>query len=216
MCRKLSCVFFLIIALSFAYVTTVESGTGTYVTYFMPYLHTDTNNPVYCVVTNFGIGADNITSLSLNVMSAETSTFNRYFTSLESTNLLNYGRTVMLTFSGQNMYVGTSTSNKVDISTLVGTSEVYGAKLTFISTIQKDSNALRTSHLNCKNIPMACFMGTSNPKRNMEGTICEAGYVINSQALYQNQPYDAQPDANGNAVFTTGMYWADNTTGLSF
>ncbi|MBF0466857.1 MAG: hypothetical protein HQK88_16140 [Nitrospirae bacterium] len=216
MCRKLSCLFFFIAVLFLAYIPTVESGSGTYVTYYIPYLHTNTNTPVYCVTTNNGIGADNITSLSFIVMSAEQSTISRTFSSIEANNLFNYKRTLMFTFSGQTMYVGTSTSAFTDISSNVGTSEVYGGKLTFYSTIQQDSNALRPSHLNCKNIPMTCFLGTTNPKRNLEGLICEAGYTFNTQALYKNMPYNVPTDDYGNPYFTADQYWADNTTGLSF
>jgi hypothetical protein len=195
------------------YIPTTDSADGTYVSYFLPFLHTSTSSPVYCVATNNGIGADNVTQMRVHVMSTASSTFERGGASvpIANTNEFSFKKTTMITFKEQGIYMGSNGDPSIDISPYVGTSEAYGAKLTFISTIKMGSNALRDSHLNCKTLPMACFIGTTNPKRNLVGIICEAGYVGSTDLLYSSRPYNIEIEN-----FAPVEYWADNTTGVSF
>ncbi|MEO5357033.1 MAG: hypothetical protein H7844_07025 [Nitrospirae bacterium YQR-1] len=215
MYKKFSFMVFLtmLLFLTTFYIPKAGSVDGTYVTYFLPYLHTGTNYPVYCVVTNNGIGADNVTQMGVFVMSNASGVLNREMPSTTLTGELSYKRTTMLTFSGRGLYMGTAHGSDyaIDLSPYVGTSEAYGVKLTFISTIKRGSNAKRDSHLNCKSLPMACFMGTTSPKRNVSGVICEAGYLGSTIQLYTNRPYNIAIED-----FVPDEYWADNATNMSY
>ncbi|QWR78248.1 hypothetical protein [Candidatus Magnetomonas plexicatena] len=211
--RNIVCLILVLVSLLLVgSVSEVSAGTsGTYVTYYLPYLHTNTSGVIYCVVSNFGIGADNITHVNFNIMGNESGTTTRATAQLTTLGYFASRKTVMLTFSGQAIYIGTSTDNQyTGMSSILGVSESYGAKLSFVSTILAGTNALRNSHLNCKNIVMACFQGTSNPKRNLVGYSCEAGYARNSDDTTTFDPYNIK------YYNFSDETTADNATGYSF
>ncbi|MEO5356232.1 MAG: hypothetical protein H7844_02915 [Nitrospirae bacterium YQR-1] len=209
---------FLVTALSIIFVVTLATISGavdaTYVSYYLPYLHSNTNNTVYCVVTNFGTHADNVTHVAFTVMgnsSGSTTRNNKVMFSNDVIDKFAYRMTTQIAFSGQGIYFGTSTENKnTDLSSIISTSESYGARLTFISTIKFGTNAKRDSHLNCKNISMACFQGTTSPKRNLVGYSCESGYTSDPDTPDTYRPYNITP-----ANFA-GETTADNATGYTY
>ncbi|MBF0465694.1 MAG: hypothetical protein HQK88_13020 [Nitrospirae bacterium] len=211
--KNIVCLVLVLVSLFFiGSVSEVCGGTnGTYVTYYLPYLHTNPAGVVYCVVSNFGIGADNITHVNFNIMGNERGSVDRSTAQLTVLNYFTSKKTVMLAFSGQGIYVGTTTDNQyVNMSSILGTSEMYGAKLSFVSTIVAGTNAVRDSHLNCKNLVMSCFQGTSNPKRNLVGYSCEAGYASNADDVTTFKPYNIRQNN------FSGETTADNATGYSF
>ncbi|MBF0521053.1 MAG: hypothetical protein HQK92_15190, partial [Nitrospirae bacterium] len=211
---------------------------GTYVTYNLPYLHTNPAGTVTCIVSNFGTTSDNVTKVFFTVMSNFLGNTDRNPISISSA--VNAGtasqKSAQITFSGQGIYIGTSTDNLASsLSSYVGTSEGYGAKLTFISSIKQSDGSsvytdlysnqrqasVRNSHLNCKNIVMSCFQGTSTPTRVLTGYSCEAGYIMGYNNIAGLRPYDIDPWTFGwiNEVKYTlenNPTYMDNATGYTY
>ncbi|MEO5357185.1 MAG: hypothetical protein H7844_07800 [Nitrospirae bacterium YQR-1] len=138
------------------------------VKYYIPYLHTNTNNVVYCIASNSS--SDNSTGY-FKVTSNDNGTLTGKFNSFST--VFTAGTTNMLTFSGQTVYTG-SGSDKIDLSSDTGTSAAYGGTLKFDST---------GTSLNCKNLTMGCFQGTTTPKRNLAGFICEDNSTVGAGGL---------------------------------
>ncbi|QWR78247.1 hypothetical protein [Candidatus Magnetomonas plexicatena] len=210
---------------------------GTYVTYNLPYMHTHPDGAITCIVSNFGTASDNVTRVLFTVMSNFAGGTDR--TSIGTSNINTstaFQKSVRITFNGQGMYIGTSTDNLASsLSSYVGTSEAYGAKLTFISSIKMSDGtssytdlygttrqaSVRDSHLNCKNIVMSCYQGTTSPARVLTGYNCEAGYVMGNNNIAGLRPYDIDPWAFGwiNEIKYTlenNPIYMDNATGYTY
>ncbi|MEO5356833.1 MAG: hypothetical protein H7844_05990 [Nitrospirae bacterium YQR-1] len=134
-------------------------GAASNVYYYMPYLHTNPSNVVYCFLSN---AATAEATVSVAVTSSSTKPVG---TANTFTATLGAGITKMISFSSQSVTFG---SESKDITTETGGTvnsvTAYGAKLSLAST---------GSDLNCKSMTMSCFQGTTNPKRNVLGYICE-------------------------------------------
>ncbi len=136
----------------------ITSTTKSKVTYFLPYFHTNTNNVTYCVISN--ISTDNVINIYFSVGANSSGTPTGAQKEFISTKLFSK-MSKLMTFSDQLIYFGNDT---MDISSELGLATSYAGTLTFNST---------GTGLSCKNILMACFQGTTNPKRNLAGFICE-------------------------------------------
>ena len=71
-----------------------------------------------------------------------------------------------MTFSGDSIYFGNDT---VGLPSELGSAASYAGTLTFYSS---------DTGLNCKSVLVSCFQGTSSPKRNLAGYICEDNSTI--------------------------------------
>ncbi|MBF0568906.1 MAG: hypothetical protein HQK95_08585, partial [Nitrospirae bacterium] len=85
------------------------------VSYWLPYLTTDTNAPVYCMVSNMGSTGnpsggldDNVTSINFTVMSNTTGNSSRVASTPVTFALIPIRKTRLMTFSGQSIYVDAS------------------------------------------------------------------------------------------------------------
>lgn len=151
------------------------------VTYTLPYLHTASANVVYCVISNNT--SDNATvGVYLTAYGNKLSAISgdKINTSTTANKTIQAFQTSMMTFggttnSGTDIYLtisdGTNTSNNV-IGSVSGVSGSYGAYLVLLktTTVVADNNV---ASLSCENAPMACFQGTSTPKRNLVGYQCK-------------------------------------------
>jgi hypothetical protein len=74
----------------------------------------------------------------------------------------------MLTFSGTTITAGAAS---IDISPEIGagSSTVYSADIVFTSGVA----------INCSQLEMSCFQGTTSPKRNVVGYTCYDGTFRN-------------------------------------
>ncbi|MEO5359849.1 MAG: hypothetical protein H7843_05310 [Nitrospirota bacterium] len=147
------------------------------VTYGFPYLHTSSSAVVYCMIANFS--TDKATADGLVVLSNAQQTATQIPYELPSTFTIPKGRTAMLTFSKQRVYsklqdnstasdngtISDNTSLNIANDTCVDCS--YGARISWTSAL-----ATMTSGVDCLSLPMACFQGTTLPKRNMVGYYC--------------------------------------------
>ncbi|MBF0337027.1 MAG: hypothetical protein HQL05_04275 [Nitrospirae bacterium] len=151
------------------------------VTYTLPYLHTAAANVVYCVVSNntsdnatVGVYltayANKLTAISGDKINTST-TANKTIQAFQ-TSMLTFGGS---TNSGTDIYLtisdGTNSSNNV-IGSISGVSGSYGAYLVITKATANTTDGASGS-LNCENTPMACFQGTSTPKRNLVGYSCQ-------------------------------------------
>ncbi|MEO5357940.1 MAG: hypothetical protein H7844_11665 [Nitrospirae bacterium YQR-1] len=185
---KRSLVYVLLLALVLTGVGIYGAGkvdAASYVRYFLPYLHTNTNNVVYCVVSNNGGMFDNVTTATFRVAANSAGTATSTTGETPSQNPaatyrnFDYKKTSQISFTGQAIYVGTSTTAPWDLSNVTDTSGGYSGELTFVSTLVGSTGTTTgdkvASLLNCKKLGMACFQGTTSPKRNLVGYTCEAG-----------------------------------------
>ncbi|MBF0466187.1 MAG: hypothetical protein HQK88_14530 [Nitrospirae bacterium] len=123
-------------------------------TYYMPYLHTNAGNVVYCVVGNVSSNAITGTFSTMTTESGTASqTAGTGFSIAANT-------TQMITFSGTTITTGSSTITVSDV-----TNGSYSGKLAYTST----------ANVSCTDVPMSCFQGTTNPKRNLAGHTCDDG-----------------------------------------
>ncbi len=141
------------------FVCTVGSASNVY--YNMPFLHTSTNNVVYCWLSN--LSGSSVSGTNFTVKANETNNPPKTAVTFPSSAYIPSGGTHLITFTGQSIYYGTTQA--ADLSSSTGTSSAYGGVLQFTST--------GTGDITCKNIVMACFQGTTNPKRNIVGNVCE-------------------------------------------
>ncbi|MBF0463780.1 MAG: hypothetical protein HQK88_00635 [Nitrospirae bacterium] len=131
-----------------------EAGSATY---YMPYLHTNAGNVVYCVIGNV---SSNALTGTFSTMTTETGTATQTAGTSFS---IAANTTQMITFSGTTITTGSSTITISDV-----TSGSYSGKLSFTGTATSTNVA-------CTDIPMSCFQGTTNPKRNLAGHTCDDG-----------------------------------------
>lgn len=171
------------------------------VSYWLPYLTTDTNAPVYCMVSNMGsVGAvsgsdDNVTSINFTVMANSTGNTDRYASNAASA--LSYQRipirrTRLLSFSGQTVVLDgtqiidlTTSTNGGTNNTGTGSVAGFGGRLDFISSTAiglSGSNANRST-FNCTTMNMACYQGTTSPKRNVVGYQCSDSGAVNTSGM---------------------------------
>ena len=140
-------------------------------TYYMPYIHTHTNNVVYCVVSNVSTSSvtGSFTTMTLESGSASQTAGTSFSIDAKATQLI--------TFSGNTMTTGSSTITLSDLTS--GSSTGYSGKLAFTgATSSGDSEfggAITSSTVTCSDVPMSCFQGTTSPKRNLVGHTCEDG-----------------------------------------
>ncbi|KWT90997.1 hypothetical protein [Candidatus Magnetominusculus xianensis] len=159
------------------------------VTYTLPYLNTGTASNVYCIIANNT--SDNAT-IQFRV-SANSGTNLTSATVVINNNVSSSGATVysrqsrMLSFEGTSVKVDGIAIG--DISSYV-TGGSYGGRV----TLMKGSPGMAQGQLPggqlmlhsgnrvmgtwaCTDLPMACFQGTTNPKRNLVGYICSDLYT---------------------------------------
>ncbi|MEO5357375.1 MAG: hypothetical protein H7844_08760 [Nitrospirae bacterium YQR-1] len=128
--------------------------------YYLPYFHTNANNVTYCVASN--MSSENLTvsfTVGSNPTGNPTGTSNTFSTQLGSKT------TRMFTFSEKTVTAGT---DSVSVSSEVADASSYAGTLTFSTT----ATATGTK-ATCKSLLMACFQGTTTPKRNLIGYVCE-------------------------------------------
>ncbi|MEO5355774.1 MAG: hypothetical protein H7844_00560 [Nitrospirae bacterium YQR-1] len=140
--------------------TTVPGGGGGTVmgtvSYYIPYLHTHTNNVTYCYIANF---SSNALTTSFTVNAAATKPVGNATTFGDT---LGAGLSKMVTFSGTTISLGVET---LDLASETGTGlTAYGGTLKFTTTV--------TGGASCKNVIISCFQGTTQPKRNVVGYLC--------------------------------------------
>ncbi|MEO5355794.1 MAG: hypothetical protein H7844_00665 [Nitrospirae bacterium YQR-1] len=140
-------------------------------TYYMPYIHTNTNNVVYCVVSN--VSTSPVTG-SFTTMTVESGSANQTAGTSFS---VDAKTTQLMTFSGNTMTTGSTTIFLSDLTS--GSSTGYSGKLAFTGTTSSGdsefSGAITSSTVTCSDVPMSCFQGTTSPKRNLVGHTCEDG-----------------------------------------
>ncbi|MBF0344111.1 MAG: hypothetical protein HQL06_07755 [Nitrospirae bacterium] len=179
---KRSLVYLMLLAVALFGVSMVGVGTSTVsgadtVTYTMPYLHTAAANVVYCVISNNT--SDNATvAVYLTATAAATLTTtsgDKITTSTTANKTVQAFQTSMLTFDQTNILLtisdGTNTSNNT-IGGVSGVSGNYGAYIVLTST-NTNVTANSAASLSCERAPMACFQGTTSPKRNLVGYQCK-------------------------------------------
>ncbi|MBF0320545.1 MAG: hypothetical protein HQL01_12155 [Nitrospirae bacterium] len=143
------------------------------VNYIFPYLHTSDSSVVYCVVSNFS--TDNATGDGFTVMSTAKRIPSQVPYELPVGFTIKNTRSAMLAFNNQtvaikndNLTVFTITdNNSVSIANDTCTGCSYGARISWTSKL-----ASMTSGINCLNVLMSCFQGTTQPKRNLVGYAC--------------------------------------------
>ncbi|MBF0539668.1 MAG: hypothetical protein HQL03_15610 [Nitrospirae bacterium] len=139
---------------------TAQGATNVY--YYLPYLTTVSGAQVYCMVSNFS--TDDVTSTTFTVMASSLSQASQTARTFPSINNVGKGRTQLIIFSGQAITVDTGTQ-VVDLTSDTGSANSYGGTLKFSSS--------GSTGVNCKTLLMTCFQGTTNPKRNLVGYLCE-------------------------------------------
>ncbi|MEO5355978.1 MAG: hypothetical protein H7844_01615 [Nitrospirae bacterium YQR-1] len=219
-------IYFLALLLIITAVAVNESGKGVMamdnVSYIMPFLHTHTNNVVYCIASN--MSSDNAT-VSISVMTNPTG-YSLSWTPVALSGLtLNARQTTMLTFSGSTVTSSSGASGDISSSVASG-GNAYGAIVNFVGanttntttgiwytrpplnitavaiagagqgggtiggfsslpsyTYGKAARLQNGSYVNqymgystvpltCQTMGLACFQGTTSPKRNLVGYMC--------------------------------------------
>ncbi|MBF0486603.1 MAG: hypothetical protein HQK98_00445 [Nitrospirae bacterium] len=158
----------------------VYATMGDNVTYTFPYLTTSSDKPVYCVVSN--MTQDNA-SLHFYVLadSAVLTTSATQIQDVAQNSAMVYAfQTRMISFETMNLNIdGTSFGS---LSGKVNASSNYGGSIRLTqqaaatydgdgAMVVKYGNATALDWT-CGNLPMACFQGTTNPKRNLVGYTC--------------------------------------------
>ncbi|MBF0459378.1 MAG: hypothetical protein HQK99_15925 [Nitrospirae bacterium] len=166
------------------------------VSYWLPYLTTDTTAPVYCVLSNMGTQVlnagdntsveDNITYFQFTVKSnAAGNTSQNTGTAFGR---VPAGRSALLSFSGQAVYLnGIAIFDLSNDTGTTGTSAYYGGKLDMSGAYtpgvtglpSNGSSATGRSTFNCSTIGMSCYQGTTSPKRNLKGYTCSDSGLLN-------------------------------------
>ncbi|MEO5360077.1 MAG: hypothetical protein H7843_06455 [Nitrospirota bacterium] len=166
----------------------INSGTKTAtaadtVSYFLPYLTTDSNAPVYCMVSNMATPSntntsndDNVTTIAFTVLANSTGNASRSIASTvnASSAKIPMRRTRLMAFSGQAITIDGSQIIDVSSDTGTGTVAGYGGRLDLIaaSAIGNNGFKLGNSTFSCVTMGLACYQGTTSPKRNVVGYNC--------------------------------------------
>ncbi|MBF0520738.1 MAG: hypothetical protein HQK92_13580 [Nitrospirae bacterium] len=129
--------------------------------YYLPYLSTNSSVVTYCVVSN--TSTYDVTTMTFTVMASQFVEASQTAQTFSSSLNLGRAKTSLFAFNQQTVSVDSTTG--LDISSYTQTNSIYGGTLKFLST--------SSSSINCKNILMSCFQGTTTPKRNLLGYLCE-------------------------------------------
>lgn len=143
------------------------------VTYSFPYLHTSDSSVVYCMLSNFSTSSAAEDGFSVMTNAQQTATQIPY--ELPAAFTVGSGVTTMLVFRNQkvamkndNLTVFTiGDNNSLSIVNDTCTNCSYGAKIRWTSSFASGSTGV-----NCLNLLMSCFQGTTLPKRNLFGYYC--------------------------------------------
>jgi hypothetical protein len=132
--------------------------------YYMPFFATDPANPTYCWAANKSV-AD--VAASIQIMSGSSGTLPTQMPLSKTISIPARGSR-MITFGGTAI---TSGSTSIDISPEVGSgnASAYSADITFTSAVA----------INCRQLEVSCFQGTTYPKRNLVGYTCYDGSYRN-------------------------------------
>ncbi|MBF0466610.1 MAG: hypothetical protein HQK88_08630 [Nitrospirae bacterium] len=143
--------------------TSIPTDFSKTITYFLPYLHTNTNNVVYCEVSN-----NSTSNGALGVLTVlSNSGTNKPSQTNEPTGFpITAKQTAMITFSGASVTLGGTT---VDITT---NTDNTGANSSQVYYSAKIAFGTYDSTATCDTIGMTCFQGTTSPKRNLIGYLC--------------------------------------------
>ncbi|MBF0519820.1 MAG: hypothetical protein HQK92_08865 [Nitrospirae bacterium] len=143
--------------------TAIPTDFSKTITYFLPYLHTNTNNVVYCEVSN-----NSTSNGALGVLTVlSNSGTNKPSQTNEPTGFpITAKQTAMITFSGASVTLGGTT---VDITT---NTDNTGANSSQVYYSAKIAFGTYDSSATCNTIGMTCFQGTTSPKRNLVGYLC--------------------------------------------
>ncbi|MBF0518443.1 MAG: hypothetical protein HQK92_01820 [Nitrospirae bacterium] len=191
--KRLVLVFLLALVLT-VFVIKVGTYTATAadnVTYTLPFIGVSTNNVVYCWASN--MSNDNVTvwvsTMANTLTSAPPDQVNYQLGGM----IIYAKQSNMITFTGATTTLGSAVA---DLSQQVGTNPatLFGAALTFIGsyngvtttiitagpntvfgpqvTTTMSTNGLPTVPLSCLNMGLACYQGTTSPKRNLVGYSC--------------------------------------------
>ncbi|MBF0533735.1 MAG: hypothetical protein HQK90_01885 [Nitrospirae bacterium] len=171
-------------------IPTVSAGDN--VTYTLPFLGIHTNSVVYCFATN--MSADNVT-VGVSIMSNSISSTDTSQEIAMLGGMKIFARTTdMITFTGATATLGSAVA---DFAAYTGTDSgtIYGANITFLGSYNGVTTAIVTSALStifgpqtntnmslsnghptvpisCLTIGLACYQGTTSPKRNLVGYTC--------------------------------------------
>ncbi|MEO5357894.1 MAG: hypothetical protein H7844_11435 [Nitrospirae bacterium YQR-1] len=122
-------------------------------TYYMPYIHTNTNNVVYCVVSN--VSTSSVTG-SFTTMTVESGSANQ---TTDTSFTVDAKTTQLMTFSGNTMTTGSTTITLSDLTS--GSSKGYSGKLAFTGASSGGDSefggAITSSTVTCSDVPMSCF-----------------------------------------------------------
>ncbi|MEO5358750.1 MAG: hypothetical protein H7844_15835 [Nitrospirae bacterium YQR-1] len=148
--------------LATALLLTVKTTEASNVYYYLPYFHTISNNVTYCVAAN--MSSEELTvsfTVGANHNGNPTGTSNTFSTKLGTKT------TRFFTFSEKTVTAGSDT---VSISSDVGDASSYAGTLKFTTTAEFPTTGTKAT---CKSLLMSCFQGTTTPKRNLIGYVCE-------------------------------------------
>ncbi|MBF0517645.1 MAG: hypothetical protein HQK97_11125 [Nitrospirae bacterium] len=129
---------------------------------YFPYLTSVSGAELEWVLSNFS--TDDVTATTFTVMANATYQATQTARTFPSINNIGKGRTQLISFMEQSVYVDAGTQ-VVDLSSDTGTASAYGGTLRFSST--------GSTGINCKTLIMTCYQGNTTPKRNLVGYICE-------------------------------------------
>ncbi|WP_420265126.1 hypothetical protein [Candidatus Magnetominusculus dajiuhuensis] len=176
-----------------------SAGAADTVSYWLPYLTTDTTSPVYCILSNMGTQSggsgssidDNITTMQFTVMANAAGNPSGNVSPYVNLNAIkvNYGKSTLLSFVGRFIMADGLSAIQLTNDTGTGSLSTYGGRLDLISSTtggtgnlslpQWGSVATVRSAFNCSTIGLACFQGTTSPKRNLVGYSCSDSGLFN-------------------------------------
>ncbi|MBF0342743.1 MAG: DUF1566 domain-containing protein [Nitrospirae bacterium] len=134
------------------------------VTYTLPYLHTNTINATYCVISNM---TAELATVAVQVTAAAAAmesspSIDLTATEKKAEKQLNPYHTRMLIFDGFDISLDTNRIGSV--FGVAAASSAYGVQITLTGETTTDPLGLT-----CKSVPMACFQGKTNPKTQPGG-----------------------------------------------
>ncbi|MBF0459170.1 MAG: hypothetical protein HQK99_14865 [Nitrospirae bacterium] len=201
----------------------VYARMGDNVTYTFPYLTTASDKPTYCVVSN--MTQDNATvHFYVIADNAMTTSSQAQTTDLAQTSaIVPAFQTRQITIDTLGLWIDSvNTSGSIlnsqwgSLSGKVNANTSYGASIRFsqmgAASYQDDitaANVGTTKYGNatsldwtCGNLPMACFQGTTNPKRNLVGYMCsdEMMHIVQNRYSGTQTSY-----TRGNALTTVPL-----------
>ncbi|MBF0568203.1 MAG: hypothetical protein HQK95_04985 [Nitrospirae bacterium] len=143
------------------------------VTYTLPYLTSATDKNIYCVISNrtqdnasvhFTINANSALSLNSQLQN---------FNTLSNYAVVYAHQTRMLSFEGLTINLDGMAMGSVSVA--VAANQSYGGRISLVQMgILGGSGPFNS--WSCMDLPMACFQGTTNPKRNLTGYLCSDPY----------------------------------------